>query len=288
MSTFRPPARLYARRRLIDLRPMASAVSTSRPVRWKRVALPVEHGAWGLALEPVVLGLAVAPSMAGLAVGLSALAAFLAHRPFQVRLLDRRRSLRDRRTRAAEALAAFWGAVALGSLALAVRMAGPSCLLPLALAFPFAAVVLVSEVGREGRALANELAGPLAFGAAAAAIATAGGWRWGASLVLWGAVAARAVPTVVYVRSRLRLDRGKGERRAPTLLLHLAALVAIAGLVAVRRLPILALLPFLVLLVRAWLGLSPGRRPATPQQVGIADVLYGGLTVLAIAVGFHL
>ena len=35
-------------------------------VRLRTVALPVEHGGWGISLEPVVLGLLVAPSASGI------------------------------------------------------------------------------------------------------------------------------------------------------------------------------------------------------------------------------
>jgi hypothetical protein len=34
------------------------------------VALPAEHGGWGLLLEPIALGLAVAPSLAGTFLGM--------------------------------------------------------------------------------------------------------------------------------------------------------------------------------------------------------------------------
>ena len=35
-----------------------------RGVRLKTLALPTEHGGWGITLEPVVLGLLVAPTVA--------------------------------------------------------------------------------------------------------------------------------------------------------------------------------------------------------------------------------
>ena|SRR5438045_2599608 len=48
---------------------MNSAVITNRPrassVRIRLVALPVEHGGWGLTLEPIALGLLLAPSEIG-------------------------------------------------------------------------------------------------------------------------------------------------------------------------------------------------------------------------------
>ena len=44
---------------------------------WRSVAIPSEHGGWGLTLEPVLLGLVVAWSGAGVALGVAAFTAFL-------------------------------------------------------------------------------------------------------------------------------------------------------------------------------------------------------------------
>ena len=49
----------------------ALAPAGARPA-WRVVALPDEHGGWGLTAEPVLLGLLVAPSWAGLAIGAAA------------------------------------------------------------------------------------------------------------------------------------------------------------------------------------------------------------------------
>ncbi|MCB0972737.1 MAG: YwiC-like family protein, partial [Acidimicrobiales bacterium] len=55
------------------------------------MAMPTEHGGWGLTLEPVVLGLLVAPSIAGTCIGLAAIVAFLARTPLRIVLVDLRR-----------------------------------------------------------------------------------------------------------------------------------------------------------------------------------------------------
>lgn len=64
----------------------------------KAVALPAEHGGWGLTAEPVLLGLLVAPSWAGLALGAAAMTAFVARTPIKVGLGDLRRGRRLDRT----------------------------------------------------------------------------------------------------------------------------------------------------------------------------------------------
>lgn len=41
----------------------------------RSVAIPAEHGGWGLTLEPGILGVLVAPDLAGVLLGLAALLA---------------------------------------------------------------------------------------------------------------------------------------------------------------------------------------------------------------------
>ena len=58
---------------------------------WRSVAMPSEHGGWGLTLEPVMLGLLVAWSRAGVALGVAAFAAFLLRTPAKLVAIDLRR-----------------------------------------------------------------------------------------------------------------------------------------------------------------------------------------------------
>lgn len=72
----------------------------------RAVAVPSEHGGWGLTAEPVLLGLLVAPSVSGALLGAGALIAFLARTPLKVVLVDRWRHRRLPRTVLAGRLAA--------------------------------------------------------------------------------------------------------------------------------------------------------------------------------------
>src|SRR5689334_962019 len=56
-------------------RPPAAPPSSSPSLR--ALALPTEHGGWGLLLEPLLLGLLIVPSAPGAAVAAAALGAFL-------------------------------------------------------------------------------------------------------------------------------------------------------------------------------------------------------------------
>ena len=70
--------------------PVSPAKAERSPLR--SVAVPTEHGGWGLTAEPVVLGLAVAPSIAGACLGAAAILAFLARTPLRIVLVDRHRN----------------------------------------------------------------------------------------------------------------------------------------------------------------------------------------------------
>lgn len=254
---------------------------------WKRILLPAEHGGWALVLEPAALGLLVAPSLPGLGVAVAALAGFLMRRPLEIRRTWRRRGVEDRRTTAAAGAALLLGGLAAAALGWAVVVAGPRLLLPLALAAPFAAAFLLHEIRGEKRHVAAELVGPVAFASTAAATTLAAGWEVASSLALSAAAAARSVPTVLYLRARLRRERGQPYRSWPTWGLHVAALIAVGALAAVELLPLSSLAGFGLLALRSVIGLTPVGRPARPQRLGIREMLYGILTVLTIAVGYR-
>jgi hypothetical protein len=93
------------------------------PVPWKAVALPTEHGGWGLLGEPVVLGLVLAPSASGACLGLAALAGFLSRHPLRLVFMDRRRGVRYPRTALAERFFAGYALAALLLLAAAFALA---------------------------------------------------------------------------------------------------------------------------------------------------------------------
>ncbi len=92
---------------------------TTPSVRLRPIALPTEHGGWGLLGAPILLGLWVAPSVAGAWLSLAALAAFLTRQPLKLALGDRRRGKRFPRTIWADRFALFYSAIALGAFAAA-------------------------------------------------------------------------------------------------------------------------------------------------------------------------
>jgi hypothetical protein len=254
----------------------------------KAVALPVEHGGWGFLLEPIVLGLLVAPSWGGLALGLAAVGAFLARHPLKLARLDRGKGLRTARTVAAERCMLAYGTVALAALAVAWASEGPRPVFPLLAAIPLGLVQVAYDGRNQSRALFPELAGAVALGSLASAITLAGGWAVAPALALWALLASRAVASVLYVRARLRLDRGQRPSLLPAWASHLAAVGLAAALVRAGWAPALAVLAFTVLLLRATYGLSPWHRPLRPQVVGLLETGFGLLTVVLLTLGYRL
>jgi hypothetical protein len=254
-------------------------------MRLKTVALPTEHGGWGITLEPVLLGLLVEPSMAGAGLALATVGAFLARHPFKIVAGDRRRGRRFARTPYAERFTLAYMAAALVGLVIAVfASADYTFLLPLAAAAPLAAVQLWYDAAGRSRELLPEVAGSVAMGSVACSLALAGGAGWPLALGLWALLAARFVPAILYVRARITELHGKESARWPSLLAHAAAHAFVVALAAYGFLPWVAVLMTAVLFGRAAYGFTR-RQPSTANGVGFGEIAFGALTVAAVAVG---
>ena len=265
-----------------------SAVTANRPrasgVRIRPVALPVEHGGWGLTLEPIALGLLLAPSVQGALLALATIAVFLARHPLKLLAADRRHKRRFPRTRMAERFVLLYGATGLLSFGGAL-LSGPKIfLLPLVLAAPLASIQLGYDLSGRSRSLWPELAGSAAMAAVATSLALAGGWAFAPAFALWGVLAARVVPTILYVRAQLRRNHGQTSRTLPVLLLHFAGFVLVLSLASVRLLPVLAVGALALLLLRAAYGLR-GRQHWSAKKIGLSELGFGALTVLAVVAG---
>lgn len=264
---------------------LAFSPTHATATRIRPIALPVEHGGWGLALEPVVLGLLVAPSAAGFGLAFATMGAFLARHPLKLLASDRRNNRRFRRTKIAARFVSLYGAICLLGLLVAVAAAPDKQFLwPLLFAAPFAAVQLIWDARGQSRALWPELAGATAMAAVAASMALAGGLAWPIAFGLWAVLAARVAPTILYVRARLTRLHGKKAASAPVIAAHLAALAFIIYLASLKAVPLLATAALVVLLLRAAIGFVTNR-PRTAKIIGIGELCFGALTVLTVALG---
>ena len=265
-----------------------SAEPQGVPVRLRALALPVEHGSWGLLLEPIVLGLLLCPTPAGAWLAVATVCAFLARHPLKLVLGDRRRGTRSPRTALAARFANAYAASALAALAAALALSSPRVSVPLLLAAPLAAFAVLRDASGRSRDVAAELAGAAALSASVGAITLAGGWSMPAALLLWLVLAARSATAILYVRARLRLDRGVGAGSGLVVACHALLLLVGAWLAALAALPWLAVVALATLLARAAHGVSKRRALLKPQQLGRQELAFGSLVVVLLALGYAL
>ncbi len=269
----------------VHRRAMPMTVATPA-IPWRKVLIPAEHGAWGFLAEPLLLGLLVAFSRPGLALAAAVIAAFLARHALKLLLGDRRRGKRYPRTEMAERALLVLGPLAVAGVVAGVAFAGPRVVIPVAIASPAAAIALAYDLRNRGRTWIAELAAPIALGASAPAIALAHGWSFVPALALWAVVIARAVPSVLYVRARLRLERGEPVAWGVSEAAQGVALLGVAWLASGGLAPWLAVAAIAVLAGRAFVGLSSLRKPTTARRVGFTELGLGLFTVLLVAVGY--
>jgi hypothetical protein len=251
----------------------------------RSVAMPTEHGGWGLTAEPVVLGLAVAPSVAGLCLGAAALLAFLARTPLRVVLVDRhRRRDLDRTALARRVLTAEVAGVA-ALVALAALTAAGRFWWPAAIATPLVATELWFDTRSRSRRLVPELAGTFGICSVAAMILLAAVHPAGEAAAAWLILTARAATSVPHARAQVARLHGRPAPARVLLAADAAALVAAALAVAVD--PGVAAGAIAVAGVVAIQRLTAGT-PVPATVVGIRQTVLGLAVVVATALGLRL
>jgi hypothetical protein len=257
-------------------------------IKIRSVALPSEHGGWGFLIEPVLLGLLLAPTWPGAALAVAALAAFLAHQPLKVTLKDWRKGRSGQRTRYAQRFALGYGLVALVAFGWAALQISLLDLLPLAVALPFALIQTIYDAQNKSREAVAELSGALALGSIAPTLALIGGWGVNAAFTLWALLAVRSVTSILYIRSRLRLERGDPHTPGLPWAAHVGGIGVVSALAAAALAPWLALVGVVMLTVRALWGLSAYRRRMRVALIGVQELALGLGYVGLIAAGYML
>ncbi len=232
-----------------------------------------------------MLGLLLAPSGAGVAIAIAAIAGFLVRHPGRMYWKNRHRLDASPRYRVARRFAFGYALVATIALIIVWAMAGIRPMIPFLIAAPFVFLFTAYDLRHQARRLLPELLAPTVVAVSAPAMVMADGWTGAAALVVWFLLALRSIPTVLYVRARLRQERGKPRSAAASNVAHAAALVAGAGLARAGLAPWSAVAALALLLARATVGLSALHRPAAPKAIGLAEIAYGAIFVLLTAAG---
>jgi hypothetical protein len=256
--------------------PMSSSAVTPS---WREIVWPKEHGSWSLALEPVALGLLVAPSWGGVALAVAVIAAFFSRRPLRTAVTDARA---ERRTAARRALDACGVVALVGGIAAIVTagIAWSLWLLPTVLG---GAVFLFFDLQKAGRESYAEVAGAAAFSWLPAAFAAAAGWPGAAAVALGLVMLARAVPTVLTVRSALRARKTGTHSAGLPVVAAILAVVVVAAFARAGLMPRTALGFVGLFAVRAVAWLVFPRTRLRASTIGMLEAALGVAFVLALA-----
>ncbi len=254
------------------------------PARWRRVALPKEHGGWGLTAEPVLLGLLVAFSWAGLAIGAAALLVFLARTPLKLVAVDHRRGRRLERDRLARQVAMVEVGLVVALGLFAIVSVGARWLVPVAVALPLVAVELSYDVRSRSRRLIPELCGAIGVSATAAAIIVAGGGPSRLAVAAWLVLGGRVIASIPFVRVQIqRLRRGEIALGLADALQVVAVAVAAAAVVIDTSVVLGACVVGIMAVAQA-IGMR--RTPVPPAvRIGIVQTLVGAGVVVVTALG---
>lgn len=271
---------------MTDISSPARHVDRQRPL-WRVVAIPTEHGGWGLTLEPVLLGLFLAFSWAGVAIGVAAFVAFVVRTPLKLALVDRRRHRSLPRTRLATRVAIVELVLLLALGLVALNGAGWAWLVPICIAAPLVAIELWFDIRSRSRRLIPELCGSIGITAVAAAIIVAGDetnrLALAASMILGG----RAIASIPFVRTQIaRLRHGHAVLTATNVFQVAGAVLAVTAIAVDERVTAGAVAVVVVAALQAgWM-----RRPTVPvaKIIGMQQMALGLAIVAATAIGVHL
>jgi YwiC-like protein len=249
----------------------------------RAVALPTEHGGWGLTLEPVLLGLLVAPGPAGFFLGCAALVGFLARTPLKVVLVDAHRHRDLERTHVARRVVGGELGMLTALVAAAVATADGTFWIPALVALPLVGVELWFDMRSRSRRLLPELGGAVGIGAVAAMIVLAGGEGGTLAAGVWMILAARAVTSIPSVRDQVARLHPRPTSPVSLVIADAAALLVAAGAAIVDTELIAGAVAIAVVVAAQRLA---ALRPASRATVlGLRQMVLGLVVVLVTAVG---
>ena len=267
--------------------PPAAAPRAKQRSPLRTVALPSEHGGWGLTLEPVLLGLLVAHSVSALCIGLAAVLAFLARTPLKLAVVDARRGRTLERTRMARKVAAAELAVLAVLVVVAFLTATPGFWWPIFGIAPLLLVELSYDIRSRSRRLIPELAGAVGIAGVAAMMALAGGLDTAVALGLWAVLAGRAIAAIPTIRSQVLKLHGRPTNDVLPVVADLVALALVAATAVAEPALLAGAVAVAVAIVaqRALIAWAPTERAVV---LGIRQTVMGLAVVIATAVGVGL
>lgn len=249
----------------------------------RSVAVPTEHGGWGLTLEPVLLGLLVAWSGAGVCLGIAAFVAFVARTPLKVLLVDARRRRRLPRTSVARRVLAAETVLLVALVGGAIALEASTFWTPLVAIVPLVAVELWFDMRSRSRRLLPELVGAVGMGGVVAVVVLADGGSSRLATACWMILAARSVTAIVTVRDQVGRLHGRAATPRLTFGADLTAITIAAAAVVVDRSTFVgAIAVGAAIAIQRALNVSPVPRAVV---IGVRQTLLGLVVVAATAIG---
>jgi hypothetical protein len=264
---------------------MRSTWAITRPsIPIARIILPTEHGSWSLLFEPIVVGFGLAYSISAPWVALTTIAAFFARQPLKTAFVARKAS--DVQHAAIKILIVFALFAILGAIGIAV-FSPAWTFFPFLVAAPLAVQQFLLDLSTRGRNMLSEIAGAAAISSSVAAIALAGGFGLPAAMALWAVFVCRFIPSILYVRNHLLLEKGKPFEGVWPNAAHLLSFFVVLGLALLGFASFLTVGVFGLLLVRSVAGLYGGPKGTKAMVIGVWEVIFGFLTVVSIIAGYY-
>ncbi len=249
----------------------------------RSVAVPAEHGGWGLTLEPALLGLIVAWSGAGVCLALAALVGFLARTPLKLVLVDASRNRTLPRTKVARRILAVELLVLGGLVAAAFALARGPFWVPALVAAPLVALELWFDMRSRSRRLVPELAGAIGISSVVTMIVLADAGDAALAWGLWLVLAARTVTSIPFVRAQIARLHEHPDRASTLVIADVVAVVVAATAVGLDR----SLLAGAVAIAGVIVFQRVSARSPLPRAVvlGVRQTVLGLVVVLVTAVG---
>ena len=254
----------------------------------KSVALPLEHGAWGFLFEPLFAGLLIAFSIGGLFIAILYVGVFLCRQPLKFVVGDLMNRKHLPRTAVAIRWLTYFSTIAAFGAFGVYFSAEPRSLIPLVLSAPIAIYLIFQDASRKSREMLSELLGASVLATSIGAISLAAGQSYLFAAAMWATMLARLIPSIIYVRNRLRLEKGKDFSVVWPLVSHVAALLFVAALMFYGLGSILTVAVAAFLSWRSFLGLTESRKRLTAKQLGVREVVFGVVYALSVVAGYYI
>jgi hypothetical protein len=156
------------------------------------------------------------------------------------------------------------------------------------LSAPIAIYLILQDASRKSREMVPELLGAVILAGSIASLSLAAGLSYLFAAAMWLTMVARLVPSVIYVRNRLRLEKGKEYSIVWPFVTHISALVAVAAMYFYGFGSFLTIVVAAFLLGRSVTGLSSSRKIQTAKQLGVREVVYGVIYALSVVIGYYI